>query len=57
MGVLPAMKTSEEIMEILAAYDLTGGYRWAAVLVGCDPHSISHGRSGHLVISGWRHNT
>ncbi|MEO3876768.1 IS21 family transposase [Nonomuraea sp. B12E4] len=34
------MKSSEEIMEILAAYDLTGSYRKAAELVGCDPHTV-----------------
>ena len=30
------MKTTEAIMEILAAYDLTHSYRDAAALVGCD---------------------
>ncbi len=34
------MKTDEEIMEILAAYDLTGSYRRAAELVGCDHHTV-----------------
>jgi hypothetical protein len=29
------VKTTEAIMEILAAYDLTQSYRDAAVLVGC----------------------
>ena len=29
------MKTTEAIMEILAAYDLTHSYRDAAPLVGC----------------------
>ncbi len=27
-------------MEILAAYDLTGSYRRAAELVGCDHHTV-----------------
>uniref|UniRef100_UPI001293F058 hypothetical protein n=1 Tax=Nonomuraea phyllanthi TaxID=2219224 RepID=UPI001293F058 len=27
-------------MEILAAFDLTGSYRKAAVLVGCDQHTV-----------------
>ncbi|MFI9507204.1 IS21 family transposase [Nocardia sp. NPDC052566] len=34
------MKTNEEIMEILAAYDLTGSYRKAAELAGCDHHTV-----------------
>ncbi|MGV9324118.1 IS21 family transposase [Streptosporangium sandarakinum] len=34
------MKTNEEIMEILAAYDLTGSYRKAAAVVGCDHHTV-----------------
>lgn len=34
------MKTDEEIMEILAAYDLTGSYRRAAQLAGCDHHTV-----------------
>ena len=32
------MKTTEAIMEILAAYDLTHSYRDAAALVGCAPN-------------------
>lgn len=35
------MKTTEEIMEILAAYDLTGSYRDAAELAGGDHHTIA----------------
>ncbi len=35
------MKQSEEIMEILEAYDLTGSYRAAAELVGCDHHTVA----------------
>ena len=35
------MKTTEAIMEILAAYDLTGSYRDAAALVGCAPNTVS----------------
>ncbi|MEJ3746522.1 IS21 family transposase, partial [Actinomycetes bacterium KLBMP 9797] len=34
------MKTDEEIMEILAAYDLTGSCRKAAELVGVDHHTV-----------------
>jgi len=29
-------------MEILAAYDLTGSFRDAAALVGCDHHTVAH---------------
>lgn len=35
------MKTTEAIMEILAAYDLTGSYRDAAALVGCSHHTVA----------------
>ncbi len=35
------MKTTEAIMEILAAYDLTGSYRDAAVLAGCSHHTVA----------------
>jgi transposase len=34
------MKTYEEIMEILEAYDLTKSYRAAAELAGCDHHTV-----------------
>ncbi|WP_411130468.1 IS21 family transposase [Streptomyces sp. x-19] len=34
------MKTKEEIMEILEAYDLTGSYRGAAELAGVDHHTV-----------------
>lgn len=34
------MKSAEEIMEILEAYDLTGSYRSAAELAGCDHHTV-----------------
>jgi len=36
------VKRTEEIMEILAAYDLTGSFRDAAALVGCDHHTVAH---------------
>ncbi|GAA1837590.1 hypothetical protein GCM10009735_86170 [Actinomadura chokoriensis] len=36
------MKNSREIMEILKAYDLTGSYRAAAELAGCDHHTAAH---------------
>ncbi len=35
------MKTTEAIMEILAAYDLTGSYRDAAALVGSSHHTVA----------------
>ncbi|MFE7751100.1 IS21 family transposase, partial [Streptomyces sp. NPDC057428] len=35
------MKKSREIMEILEAYDLTGSYRAAAELAGCDHHTVA----------------
>ncbi len=35
------MKTNREIMEILEAYDLTGSYRAAAQLAGCDHHTVA----------------
>ena len=35
------MKTTEAIMEILAAYDLMQSYRDAAVLVGCAPNTVA----------------
>jgi hypothetical protein len=34
------VKSDEEIMEILEAYDLPGSYRKAAELAGCDPHTV-----------------
>jgi transposase len=36
------VKSSEEIMEILEAYDLTGGLRTAAALAGCDHKTVAH---------------
>ena len=35
------MKSAEEIMEILEAYDLTGSLRDAAELVGCSHHTVA----------------
>jgi transposase len=35
------MKPSEEVMEILEAFDLTGSYRAAGRLVGCDPKTVA----------------
>lgn len=35
------MKSAEEIMEMLEAYDLTGSFRMAAQLAGCDHHTVS----------------
>jgi transposase len=37
----PPVKKSREIMEILEAYDLTGSYRAAAELAGCDHHTVA----------------
>jgi hypothetical protein len=36
------MKSAEEVMEILEAYDLTGSFRQAAALVGCDHKTVAH---------------
>jgi transposase len=36
------VKTTETIMEILAAYDLTQSFRDAAALVGCAPNTVAH---------------
>ncbi|GIE90483.1 IS21 family transposase [Actinoplanes regularis] len=35
------MKSGREIVEILEAYDLTGSYRAAAELAGCDHHTVA----------------
>ena len=35
------MKRNEEIVEILEAFDLTGSYRAAAELAGCDHHTVA----------------
>jgi hypothetical protein len=37
----PAVKRPEEVMEILEAYDLTGSFRQAAVLAGCDHKTVA----------------
>ena len=34
------LKSAEEIMEILDAYDLTGSLRDSAELVGCSHHTV-----------------
>src|SRR4051794_34701720 len=36
------LKTPEEVMEILEAFDATGSLRAAAGLVGCDHKTIGH---------------
>jgi hypothetical protein len=36
------LKSVEEIMEILDAYDLTGSFRDAAELAGCSHHTVAH---------------
>jgi molybdenum-dependent DNA-binding transcriptional regulator ModE len=35
------VKSAEEVMEILAAFDLTGSLRDAAELAGCSHHTVS----------------
>ncbi len=35
------MKSAEEVMEILEAYDLTGSFRDAAELAGCSHHTVA----------------
>ena len=35
------MKSAEEIMKILEAYDLTGSFRDAAELAGCSHHTVA----------------
>jgi hypothetical protein len=37
----PGLKKAEEVMEILEAYDLTGSFRQAAALVGCDHKTVA----------------
>ena len=36
------MKSDEEIVEILEAFDLTRSYRDAGELAGCDHHTVAH---------------
>jgi hypothetical protein len=36
------LKSAEEIMEILDAYDLTGSFRDAGELAGCSHHTVKH---------------
>jgi hypothetical protein len=36
------LKSSEEVMEILEAFDLTGTLRGAAQLAGCDHKTVAH---------------
>jgi hypothetical protein len=37
-----ALKSSEEVMEILEAFDLSGTLRGAAELAGCDHKTVAH---------------
>jgi hypothetical protein len=39
--IVSPVKRNEEIVEILEAYDLTGSYRAAAALAGCDHHTVA----------------
>jgi molybdenum-dependent DNA-binding transcriptional regulator ModE len=36
------VKSAEEIMEMLDAYDLTGSLRDAGELAGCSHHTVKH---------------
>ncbi len=36
------MKSDEEIMEILEAFDLTRSFRDAGELAGCSPNTVAH---------------
>ena len=36
------LKSSEEVMEILEAFDLAGSFRGAAALAGCDHKTVAH---------------
>ncbi|WP_205621903.1 hypothetical protein [Arsenicicoccus bolidensis] len=36
------MKSAEEMMKILDAYDLTGSLRDAGELAGCSPNTVEH---------------
>jgi hypothetical protein len=55
------VKSDEETMEILEAFDLTPSFRDAAELAGCSPHTVAHWvakrDAGELPVSGepvWR---
>jgi hypothetical protein len=39
------VKSREEIMEILEAFDLTGSFRDAGELAGCSHHTVAFGGS------------
>ncbi len=41
VGLGRPVKSGREIVEILEAYDLTGSYRAAAELAGCDHHTVA----------------
>jgi hypothetical protein len=40
------VKSAEEIMNILEAYDLKGSLRDGAELAGCSHHTVARGRAG-----------
>ncbi len=49
------MKTCEEVMEILEAFDLTGTLRGAAELAGCDHKTVTLWvRARDEAGGGWR---
>jgi hypothetical protein len=54
-----SVKQTEEIMQILAAYDLTHSFRDAAALAGCDHHTVARyvraRAAGQLNTSGPQH--
>ncbi len=46
------MKSAEEIMNILEAFDLTGSLRDAAELAGCSHHTVGRCRPARLAGRG-----
>ncbi|QUY63368.1 Transposase [Gulosibacter molinativorax] len=47
------MKSDGEIMEMLAAYDLTGSLRAAAELAGCSHHTVAHHVAARDAVVPW----
>ena len=41
MSEISCVKRDEEVVEILAAYDLLGSYRATAEAVRCDHHTVA----------------
>jgi hypothetical protein len=46
------VKSREEIMNILEAFDLTGSFRDAGELAGCSHHTVAHwvAKRGHVAV-------